>query len=98
MDASYYNTNPYTIMNKISHIKLAATGFLQVFFVSISTYMISHGQYIGAFIAAFMISYIWSINVKKISIASRTEQIIYSLGAATGCIAGLFLSQFITSI
>jgi len=46
-------------------MKLFLTGFTQVFFVAINTYFLSKGFYLGVFICGFIISLIWSWNVKK---------------------------------
>lgn len=73
--------------------KLFLTGFLAVFFVAISTYMISREQYLGAFISGFMISYLWTINVRKVVAANLLERFIYAFGAASGSISGIFISK-----
>jgi hypothetical protein len=73
--------------------KLFITGFSAVFFVAISTYMIAREQYVGAFISGFMISFIWTINVRKVVAASLQERVIYALGAASGSISGIFISK-----
>jgi uncharacterized membrane protein len=78
--------------------ELFLTGFFQVFFVSVSTYMISHHIYIGAFIASFAISYLWTHNVRKIVASTIHERISYSMGAATGSISGLAFSQLLISV
>lgn len=79
-------------------IALFFTGFIQVFFVSINTYFISKEIYIGVCIAAFMISYIWSHNIKKIVIGSNVDRVIYSSGATSGCLMGLYSSTYITNL
>jgi hypothetical protein len=80
---------------KPSLSSLFITGWLQVFFVAISTYMISKAMYLGAFLSAFLISYLWTINVKRINTSTKLERLIYSLGAAIGSISGLFFSKLI---
>lgn len=76
-------------MEKIN-MKLFLTGFLQVFFVAINTYFISNTMYFGVIIASFLISFIWSFNVKKIALGSLKDRIIYSSGATFGGTLGLF--------
>ena len=73
-------------------MKLFATGFIQVFFVAINTYLISKGIYLGVFVCGFMISLIWSWNIKRISISTLSDRVFYSLGAASGSVMGLFAS------
>jgi hypothetical protein len=70
-------------------MKLFFTGFLQVFFVAINTFLISNNNLIGVFICSSLISFIWSYNVKKIIFSSFKNHFIYSLGAGLGALLGL---------
>jgi len=74
-------------------MKLFITAFLQVGLVSANTYFIAHKFFIGVAIAAFIISFLWSINVKKISISTIKERLIYSSGACIGGLTGVILSS-----
>ena len=76
-------------------IKLGFTGFLQVYFVAISTYFIANKLYLGVLIVAFAISFIWSFNIKKVAFGTMQDRIIYSIAAAFGSVAGLFTSELI---
>ena len=76
-------------------MKLFTTGFLQVFFVVINTYFISKGYLLGIIICGFIISFIWSHNVKKIAFGSEYDRFIYSLGAMTGSLTAYFLGKII---
>lgn len=76
-------------------IKLFITGFVQVFFVAINTYFLSKMFYIGVFLCAFMISFIWSWNVKKVVFGTFSDRVTYSLGAAFGSLIGLYVSTLI---
>jgi hypothetical protein len=76
-------------------MKLFTTGFLQVFFVVINTYFISKGYLLGIIICGFIISFIWSHNVKKIAFGSEYDRFIYSLGAMSGSLTAYFLGKII---
>ena len=76
-------------------MKLFLTAFIQVALVSFNTYLISHNMIIGIFFASFLISYVWSGNVKKISVSNQLERIIYSSGAAFGGVVGYFLANLL---
>ena len=76
-------------------LKLLITGFLQVFLVTIQTYFIAKVFYVGVLIGGFLISFVWSWNVKKIAFGTMTDRIMYSAGAAIGAVAGLALSAVI---
>lgn len=79
-------------------MKLFTTGFLQVFFVACNTFLISKGFAIGVFTCGFLISFIWSYNVKKVSISTLKERLYYSFGAGFGSLLGMYFSQVIYSI
>lgn len=76
-------------------IKLFITGFVQVFFVAVNTYFLSKEFFLGVFVCGFMISLIWSWNVKKVAFGSLADRIMYALGAAFGSVFGLVVSTLI---
>lgn len=76
-------------------IKLFTTGFIQVFFVAVNTYFLSKIFYLGVFFCGFMISFIWSWNVKKVAFGTTSDRIVYALGAAFGSVVGLLVSTLI---
>lgn len=80
----------------MKNFHLFITGFVQVFFVAINTFFLAKELYLGVMFASFMISLVWSFNVKKIAFGSFRDRIIYSLGATCGSLFGLYLSSFIT--
>jgi hypothetical protein len=79
-------------------LSLFATGFIQVWFVAVNTYFLSKEFYIGVFFAAFMISLIWSFNVKKIAFGNKYDRIIYAIGASLGSLSGLQFSIYIKEL
>jgi hypothetical protein len=81
-----------------SKIKLFITAFFRVFFVSANTYFIANLFWIGIIGASFLISFLWCINVKKISISTMKERLIYSFGAMFGGVTGVIISKIITQI
>lgn len=76
-----------------SKFSLFTTAFLQVFLVAANTYFISHLVWIGIAVAGFFISYIWTINVRKVNFGGKMDSFIYSLGAMFGGLAGVFIAQ-----
>jgi hypothetical protein len=71
------------------------TGFAQVFLVSANIYFISRTNWIGISVCGFGISYLWTINVRKVSLGTRTEQIVYSFGAMVGGLFGVVIAKLI---
>jgi hypothetical protein len=84
--------------NVIARYYLFLTGFIQVYFVAVNTYFIANEMYLGVLIAAFMISWIWSFNVKKVAFGLNIDRLIYAIGATVGSLLGLWSSSFIASI
>lgn len=79
-------------------MKLFLTAFLQVFFVAGNTVFISKQNYIGTAAFGFMISWLWTANIKKVAIGGTRERLIYATGAMFGALSGMFLSSFITKL
>lgn len=76
-------------------MNIFTTGFIQVFFVSIQTYLIGKELYPAVFMVGFAISFVWSFNVKKVAFGTMKDRVIYSLGAACGALVGLLLSVYV---
>lgn len=81
-----------------SLVDLFLSGALQVYFIALNTYLIANAFFIGVFVAGFMISFIWTYNVKRIAAGLMVERVVYSLGAAVGGVLGLGTSLLILSI
>jgi hypothetical protein len=76
-----------------SKIKLFLTGFAQVIFVAGNTVFISESELLPNFITGFMISLIWTYNVKKIAFGSNGDRFAYATGAAIGSVAGSIIAH-----
>ena len=70
-----------------------ATGFAQVFLVSANTYFISRTTWIGIAFCGFGISYLWTVNVRRVSIGTKAEQFVYSTGAMLGGLIGVLMAK-----
>lgn len=79
----------------MDRIKLFTTGFTQVFLVVLNTYFITREFLFGILVCGFLISFVWSHNVKKIAFGSELDRIIYSLGAMTGSILAFYFGKWI---
>jgi hypothetical protein len=69
------------------------TSFFQIGLVSISTIFITKHFYFGVFIVASLISLLWTFNVSRIAISTIKQKLIYSLGAGTGAVCGVLITQ-----
>ena len=79
----------------MNNLKLFLSAMLQIFLVSINTYLVANGFMISAGIVGFSLSWVWSWNIKRIAISSNTERFIYCLGAGMGTTLGV---AFMTNI
>lgn len=73
-------------------MKLFITGLTQIFFVAINTFFISKAIYGCVLICGFLISFIWSWNVKKVAFATLQDRLWYSFGAGVGSLGSLIVS------
>lgn len=77
------------------HPIIFITGFAQVFLVSANTYFISRTTWPGIAVCGFGISYLWTFNVRRVTIGTRAEQIVYSIGAMLGGLTGVMMAKMI---
>lgn len=83
----------FKTMKLTNNLTLFVTGFMQVFFVAMNTYFIATKNVYGTGIAGFIISLIWSFNVKKIAFGGVFDRVVYAIGAAVGSLIGLLVSM-----
>lgn len=85
--------------NKIkSRIILFLTALLQVTFVAMNTVFISNQKVAPMLATGFMISLIWTLNVKKVAFGDWTDRFIYATGAMCGTGLGYLIANLITTL
>lgn len=77
-------------------IRLFITAYLQVALVSANTWFVASGAWAGVAVCSFGISYVWTLNVKKISASTIPQRLAYSSGAMLGGLTGMAVSMFIS--
>lgn len=77
-------------------VVLFFTGFLQVSLVTAQTWMVANNVLCGVFGVGFIVSLVWTVNVKKIALGNWFDRFIYSFGAGAGAILGLVIAKLIT--
>ena len=82
-------------LEKSSTLVLFWTGFLQVFLVTVQTYFIAKSFSPAVGIVGFMISFIWTFNIRKIAFGGWFDRFLYSIGASFSATIGLFASKLI---
>lgn len=90
------NEQPIKLLNPRSNLyRLFITAFFQVFLVSANTYFISRVAWLGIAACGFGISYLWTLNVKRISAGNALERTVYAVGAMVGGLLGVLTSKMI---
>jgi len=79
-------------------MKLFITAFLQVTFVSMNVVFISKSMIIPMMLTGFIISFIWTLNVRQVAFGTFRDRIIYATGAMTGTYFGFELSHIILQL
>lgn len=76
-------------------INIFTTAFTQVALVAINTWQIANDKILGALIVGFLISLVWTFNVRKVAFGDKLDRVIYATGAMVGTGAGLYATQIL---
>jgi hypothetical protein len=76
--------------------KLFFTAFAQVALVAMNVNFIANGYIIPMLLTGFGISFIWTLNVRKVAFGTLQDRLIYSFGAMVGTGVGYYLSHYLT--
>ena len=79
-------------MTARSALQLFAQGIVYVGLQAANVVQLAKHHYVGAFVVGFLISLLWSWNVRGVAFRSGWGGVVYAAGAAVGTIAGLFLA------
>ncbi len=78
--------------------ELFLTALLQVCFVAMNITFISRGLLVAMAITGFMISLVWSFNVKKIAFGNIYDRLTYASGAGVGTLLGFYISHYLSKL
>ena len=67
----------------------------QVMLVVLNTWQIANGKIAGAMIVGFLISLVWTFNIKAVAFGNWTKRIVYCLGASFGTGTGLLTANML---
>lgn len=76
---------------------LFITAVLQVTFVAMNVVFISQHYIIPMLVTGFLISFIWTFNVKKVAFGGWGDRLVYAFGAMAGTGLGFAFSHMITT-
>lgn len=79
-------------------LKLFFTALAQVTLVAMNVLFISKGFVWPMLVTGFGISYIWTLNVRKVAFGSHWDKFIYATGAMVGTGIGYWLSNLLITI
>jgi hypothetical protein len=79
----------------MSKYQLFLTAVLQVTFVAMNVIFISNHMILPMLLTGFMISFIWTLNVKKVAFGGWTDRFIYAFGAMCGTGLGFLISNYV---
>ncbi len=79
-------------------MRLFITAILQVTFVSMNVVFISNARIIPMLATGFTISFIWTLNVKKVAFGNMRDRFVYATGAMIGTGVGYYLSNFLITL
>lgn len=77
---------------------LFLTALLQVTFVSMNVVFISGHYIIPMLVTGFLISLIWTLNVKKVAFGTWVDNVTYAVGAMAGTGLGFLISREIIKL
>lgn len=78
--------------------KIFLTALTQVSLVAMNVVFISKGMIIPMLITGFLISLLWTFNIKKIVSGNIYESLIYATGAMCGTGLGYYLANLLKEI
>jgi hypothetical protein len=67
-----------------------------VFLVTAQTWFIASKNILAVAAFGFAISFVWTLNVRRVSAHGWRESVAYALGASVGAVSGLILGTHIT--
>lgn len=77
------------------HIILSITAYFQILFVSCNVVFIQKQSILGVILSSFMISLLWTFNVKKVAFGGLVDRLLYAVFACAGAVAGVYLSNWL---
>jgi hypothetical protein len=67
-----------------TNLKLFFMGALQIFCITLNTWLISHNYMAQSLVTQFLTTFVWTFNVQRIACSTMIERIAHALGAMAG--------------
>jgi hypothetical protein len=84
--------------NTVDRGLLFFTALIQVSFVAMNVNFISNGKVLPMLMTSFVLSLVWTFNVKKVAFGNIVDRMIYAGGAMCGTGIGFLMSHYIIKV
>jgi len=74
-------------------IRTLLYAYTQVMLVVINTWQVAHQKFFEAIIVGFLISLVWTFNIKRIAFGEWKTRLTYCLGSSLGTACGFIITQ-----
>jgi putative effector of murein hydrolase LrgA (UPF0299 family) len=81
-----------------NYFRLILTTYFQILFVNANAYFVANNMPMLIIPACFAISYLWTLNVKKIAFGGIWDRVIYATSASLGGVSGYYLSSYLSRL
>ena len=79
-------------------VKLFISAMTHVALVAMNMVFLTSHNIVMLGVTGFLISLIWTFNVKKVAFGTWMDRIVYSCGACTGTLSGYYLATYLTHL
>lgn len=66
-----------------------------ILFATLSTWFVAHDRYLLAILAGFILSIMWTINIKQIALGKWKERFVHAFGGAFGTASAFVMTNFL---
>ena len=81
-----------------NYLILFVSSFSHLFLGAYNIWQIANDMPLQVTVVGFLIAFIWTFNVKRISVSSISERLIYSIGAGLGTTCGMIFAKQINKL
>lgn len=71
------------------------TAWLQVALITLNTWLIARHEVVPAILCGFAISFVWTLNVKKVAFGCLADRLTYASGACLGTATGMLAAELL---
>jgi len=80
----------------VKHLPMFLMAWLQVSLISANTWFIASAMLLPALVCGFLISLVWTLNVKRVAFGGWSDRFVYASGACLGTATGLLIATILS--